>query len=211
VFTGLIETVGLVKKLKSRGIYVVMTVASAIPTGEFQIGESVACNGACLTVVEKTRNDFLVELSQETAAHVTMDRYQVGRRINLERALQVGSRLGGHFVSGHVDTAGTIDYLKPVGESLELAVKFDSQFDALVIEKGSIAIDGVSLTVNRAETGRLSVNLIPHTVRETNLGELKNGLSVNLEFDLIGKYIMRHRQLDATGRLTARTLLESGW
>lgn len=211
MFTGLIETVGLVGKLKSRGNYVVMTVASAIPTGEIQIGESVACNGACLTVVEKTRNDFLVELSQETAVHVAMDRYQVGRRINLERALQVGSRLGGHFVSGHVDTAGMIDYLKPVGESLELSVKFDSQFDTLVIEKGSIAIDGVSLTVNCAETGRLSVNLIPHTVRETNLGELKSGLSVNLEFDLIGKYIMRRRQLDTTGRLTARTLLESGW
>jgi len=211
MFTGLIETVGLSSKTATRGNYVILSVISKLPIDEITIGESIACNGACLTVVEKSTNEFAVELSQETVARVDMSRYQVGRKINLERALRMGDRLGGHLVSGHVDTTGNVDYLKSVGESLELAIKFDPEFDSLVIDKGSISIDGVSLTINRIKSGWLTVNLIPHTGRETNLSELKAGVAVNLEFDLIGKYIMRRQQLGATKGLTAETLLESGW
>ncbi len=186
-------------------------VSSSIPTGEIRIGESIACNGACLTVVSKDKDTFSVEISPETASRIDLGRYQAGRGINLERALQLGSRLGGHFVAGHVDSAGRVDYLKPVADSLELAVRFDAQFDPLVIDKGSIAIDGVSLTINRCRTGWLSVNLIPYTRGETNLNELKAGASVNLEFDLIGKYVVRMQQLGSRSGLTAQTLLESGW
>ncbi|MCD6250150.1 MAG: riboflavin synthase [candidate division Zixibacteria bacterium] len=211
MFTGLIETVGLSSKATARGNYVILSVTSKLPVDEITIGESIACNGVCLTVVEKGSNEFAVELSQETVARVDMSRFQVGRKINLERALRMGDRLGGHWVSGHVDTTGNVDYLKSVGESLELAIKFDPEFDLLVIDKGSIAIDGVSLTINRIKSGWLAVNLIPHTGRETNLSELKAGVAVNLEFDLIGKYIMRSQQLGATKGLTVETLLESGW
>ena len=211
MFTGLIETIGLVSELKSRGNYFMMTVTSSIPGDQIEIGESIACDGACLTVTGKEKDRFTVEISQETATRVDMGRLRVGSRINLERAVRLGGRLGGHLVSGHVDTVGRVDYLRPVGQSLELAVAFDRQFDPLVIDKGSIAIDGVSLTINRCRSGWLSVNLIPHTAGETTLSQLKPGDVVNLEFDLIGKYVIKWQQLGASRGVTEETLHESGW
>jgi riboflavin synthase len=211
MFTGLIETVGRVEALKNRGNYTVLTVSSSIPTEQIVIGESIACNGPCLTVIEKSAQGFVVEASQETIEKTTLKSTKIGASLNLERALQVGSRLGGHFVSGHIDCAGTVDYLKQVGESLELAVKFDTAFDPFVIDKGSIAIDGVSLTVNQTRSGWFSVNLIPHTAKETTLHALKGGAAVNLEFDLIGKYIVKMNKAASKGGLTVDTILKSGW
>jgi len=211
MFTGLVETIGCVDELTSRGNYYEMTVRSALPAEQLRIGESIACHGVCLTVIEKGPGRFTVELSQETAARVDMSRFAVGSRVNLERAMQLGDRLGGHLVAGHIDTAGTVDYLKPVGRSLELAVKFEARFDPLVIDKGSIAIDGVSLTVNESGSGWLTVNLIPHTGQVTTLSELKAGGSVNLEFDLVGKYIVKHQQSGSAPAVTEKLLRESGW
>ena len=210
MFTGIIETVGLVRGLTSRGNYFVMTVMSSFPAEEIRKGESIACNGVCLTVVDSKKDRFEVEVSQETAGRVDMKRFQTGSRVNLERAVRLGDRLGGHLVSGHVDSVGRVDSLKPVGQSLELAVTFDARFDTLVIEKGSLAIDGVSLTVNQCRAGWLAVNLIPHTSRETNLSDLKAGDSVNLEFDLVGKYIIKSQRGVSRG-VTEETLRESGW
>ena len=211
MFTGLIEDIGSVTGLKARDNYFVMSVASRLPLDEIRLGESIACNGACLTVVESSKSDFSVEISQETVQRVDMSRYQVGQKLNLERALRVGDRLGGHFVSGHVDTAGQVASLKSIGRSLELAVRFDARFDPLVIEKGSIAIDGVSLTVNECSAGMLSVNLIPHTSAETTLPGLARGNSVNLEFDLIGKYVVRMKGSERSSGVTPGMLLENGW
>jgi riboflavin synthase len=211
MFTGIVETVGLVTRVRSQSNYLVMTVKSSLPGEDLRIGESIACQGACLTVVNQSKDGFDVEVSQETVAHVDTSRFVVGRRINLERAVQAGGRLGGHLVSGHVDTVGRVEYLKPVGRSLELAVGFDPQFDQLVIDKGSVAIDGVSLTVNEGRSGRLTVNLIPHTSDQTTLAELKAGDPVNLEFDLIGKYILKYQQTSASRGITAEILRKSGW
>jgi len=211
MFTGLIETVGKIEELKSRGNYIVISISSSIPPDQFVIGESISCGGACLTVTSKGAGRFVVEASQETIEKTTLKKLRVGDRLNLERALQVGSRLGGHFVSGHIDCTGLVDYLKPIGDSLELAVKYDTAFDPYVIDKGSIAIDGVSLTVNRTRSGWFSVNLIPHTARETTLEKLKSGSPVNLEFDLIGKYIVKMNKAASKGGLTVDTILESGW
>ena len=211
MFTGIVETVGTIKELKDRGNYRIITIGSSLPSHEIQLGESIACDGPCLTVVFINHDSFVVEASQETLKRTTLGDYKVGRRINLERALQVGSRLGGHFVSGHIDVAGMVDYVRPIGESQEMAVAFDPEFDPYVIDKGSISINGVSLTVNKSRPGWLSVNMIPHTWKSTALNELKSGQQVNLEFDLIGKYIVKMTGVNHGTGLTKDKLLESGW
>lgn len=211
MFTGLIETVGVLRGVHSRGNYRVFAIESSLPWEDIELGESIACDGACLTVVEAAEGCFTVEASQETIARTIAGTYAPGARIHLERALQVGSRMGGHMVSGHIDDTGLVEYLRSVGESLELAVCFDPAFDPLVIEKGSVAINGVSLTVNETTPGRLTVNLIPHTASATTLRDLAPGSRVNLEFDMIGKYVLKATgQSDKKG-LTIDKLLESGW
>ena len=211
MFTGLIETVGTIKELRTRGDYRILSVAGAFANDNPAPGESIACDGACLTVVSIDKELFEVEASRETARRTILNGYTVGSRINLERALKVGSRLGGHFVSGHVDDAGVVDYVRPVGQSLELAVRFDPHFDKLVIDKGSIAINGVSLTVNACRPGWFNVNLIPFTVKETTLGLLQGGHRVNLEFDMIGKYVLKIQENRTSNALTREKLIESGW
>lgn len=211
MFTGLIETVGTVVQISGRGNYSVLSIKSALSIDEIALGDSIACNGACLTVVEKSGDQFVVEASQETLKLTTVGDLNQGDKLNLERALQVGSRLGGHFVQGHVDTTGRVQSLKSVGESLELKIEFDKKYDPLVVNKGSIAINGVSLTINKATLGVLSVNIIPHTADETTLETLKSGDRVNLEFDLIGKYILKTQGKGAEAGVTADFLKESGW
>ncbi len=211
MFTGLIEDVGLLKDIRSRGNYKVLTIASKIADDNLALGDSIDCDGACLTVTEFGKGQFTVEASQETAARTILNSYRPGRRINLERALQVGGRLGGHFVSGHIDCTGTIEHARTVGESLEIAVTFDRQYDRLVIEKGSIAINGISLTVNAVKPGWFAVNLIPHSVAQTTVGDWKAGESVNLEFDLIGKYILKIHSGSESNSLIHKMLKESGW
>ena len=211
MFTGLIETVGTIKELRTRGDYRILSVAGTFANNDPVSGESIACDGACLTVVSINKGVFEVEASQETAKRTILSSYTAGSRINLERALKVGGRLGGHFVSGHVDDAGVVDYVRPVGQSLDLAVRFDPHFDKLVIDKGSIAINGVSLTVNACRPGWCSVNLIPFTVKETTLGLLRSGHRVNLEFDMIGKYVLKIQGNRTNNALTRDKLIESGW
>lgn len=211
MFTGLIEDVGTVTDLRTRGNFRILTIASTLAGSELRIGDSVDCDGACLTVVEIGSGSFTVEASQETAARTILEHYRRGSRINLERALQVGSRLGGHFVLGHVDCTGTVEYTRPVGESLEIAVKYDQSFDPLVVEKGSIAINGISLTINAVRSGWLSVNLIPHSVAQTTVGGFRPGEAVNLEFDMIGKYIVKMQQAINSKTVTSDMLRKSGW
>lgn len=212
MFTGLIETVGAVEAIHSRGNYLVMKIASSLPGKEITVGESIACDGACLTVTEVGARTFTVEASQETVARTIVGDYRSGSRLNLERAMRVGDRLGGHLVAGHVDDVGVIEYARDVGESIEVAVTFDREFDPLVIDKGSIAINGISLTINRAREGWLSVNIIPHTAAATTIPDWKPGARVNLEFDMIGKYILKSQMTHQhKGSVTVDKLLNSGW
>jgi riboflavin synthase len=211
MFTGIIETVGTLERVEDRDNYRILSIRSDLPTDEIVLGESIACDGACLTVTDTTRNAFAVEASQETVARTIVEGYRQGSRIHLERGLKVGSRLGGHFVSGHVDDRGEIDSSRMIGQSREIAVRFDSRFDPLVIEKGSIAINGVSLTINEVRSGWMSVNIIPYTLDETTLGDLAPGHRVNLEFDLIGKYVLKSGLLKEKKTLTIDKLIESGW
>lgn len=211
MFTGIIENVGTVRRLTQRGNYRVLAIKSSADLSGMQLGESVACDGACLTVVDIEPETFVVEASQETVQRTIVGSYTIGSSVNLERALKADARLGGHFVTGHVDDVGRVSYVKQVGDSLELAVSFDSRFDQYVVDKGSIAINGASLTVNRVSPGELAVNLIPYTVSGTTLGSLRMSHKVNLEFDLIGKYIARALQTTGSRRLSKEKLIDSGW
>jgi riboflavin synthase len=211
MFTGLIEAVGKIESVTSRGNYKVLTVGVEPNVGQFAMGESICCDGACLTVVAFTRNSFTVEISQESLARTTLSSCRVGSHLNLERALKVGDRLGGHFVTGHIDAVGTTTSIQKIGESIEIVVGFEPSFRTLVVEKGSVAINGTSLTVNKCGDDWLSVNIIPHTLKATTLGELKLRDRVNLEFDIIGKYVLRAAGKETTGDLTMEKLLSSGW
>ena len=162
-------------------------------------------------MVSSEENSWVVEASQETAARTILSSYRIGSVINLERALRADGRLGGHFVTGHVDAVGEVLSARSVGESTEVTVTYDPGFDSLVVEKGSIAINGVSLTVNTVRKGSCSVNIIPFTMKETTSSQLRKGSRVNLEFDLIGKYILKNQKAPSAPRLTRRKLIESGW
>ncbi len=211
MFTGIIETTGTVAAVESRGNYRVLSITAPTVTDGLHVGDSIACDGACLTVVSFNSKTFVVEASQETVGTTVLAGYRVGSKVNLERALKVGDRLGGHFVSGHVDGTGRVDRIRNIGESVELALTFDTGFDELVVDKGSVAINGISLTVNTVRSGWLSVNLIPHTVKVTSLGTLSPGDVVNLEFDIIGKYVIKVTGKTPRERLTKEKLRESGW
>lgn len=211
MFTGLIQTVGTLKDVRPRGNYRVLAIEASFDDKPLKVGESVACDGVCLTVTNFKRSSFEVDVSQESLARTIIGHYRAGAKINLERALKAGDRLGGHMVSGHIDDTGILDVIKTVGDSIRLAVSFETQYDGLVIDKGSVAINGVSLTINETRPGWLSVNIIPHTATMTNLGLLKKGDRVNLEFDMIGKYIQKVTTKGNKGNLTIEKLRESGW
>ena len=157
------------------------------------IGESIAVNGCCLTLVEQQGNIIGFDLLQETLDRTALGTLKSGSLVNLERSLQVADRFGGHFVTGHIDQPGKVAYFGPDGKDYRITVAFDPQYQNLVVEKGCIAIDGISLTVAATENNTLSVYLIPHTLRETNLQQLEAGSLVNLEFDLLAKYVARNR------------------
>ena len=192
MFTGLIETLGTVDRLTPRGPGVELTVkATPKLVGELTLGESVAVDGACLTVTHMTRDRFTVDASAETMQRTTLGERRVGDAIHLERALRLGDRLGGHWVTGHVDGVGALSERAPLGEAEQLWFSAPPQVMKYLVDKGSIAIDGASLTVNEVEESRFSVVLIPHTQSVLKLSNAPLGSSVNLEADILGKYVER--------------------
>lgn len=213
MFTGLIQSVGQLTAFETRGNYRVLTIRPDRPFGQIALGESIACDGACLTVISSDSKSFTVEASQETIARTILKNYKTGRSLNLERALRVGDRLGGHFVSGHIDAVGRVDKIRKTGHSLVLDFKHDPGSSRLLIEKGSIAVNGTSLTINECSEGWFSVNIIPHSVAHTNLSELKRKYEVNLEFDMLGKYVLQMLgdNDQVKNNLTIDKLTESGW
>lgn len=213
MFTGLIQSVGQLTALATRGNYRVLTIKPETMFDQIMLGESIACDGACLTVIASDKKSFTVEASQETIARTILKNYKTGRSLNLERALKVGDRLGGHFVSGHIDAVGRVDKITRRGHSLILDFKHDPGSSKLIIEKGSIAVNGISLTVNECSEGWFSVNIIPHSVANTNLSDLKPRDEVNLEFDMLGKYVsqMLGDNDHVKNNLTMDKLTESGW
>lgn len=190
MFTGLVQDVGTVSSL-ARGAMTRISVSTQLPAHEFELGESIALDGACLTVVARSQGRFEVEASPETLRRTSLDSWGPGTKVNLERALRLSDRLGGHLVLGHVDTVTRVLDRRTEGGSLVMSFALDPAHAPFVIEKGSVALDGVSLTVNRVDADRFSVQLIPETQGRTTLSGKQVGTPVNLETDVIGKYVAR--------------------
>ena len=191
MFTGLIEGRGRLARIVPQGPDAVLVVAPPWPLSETVLGESVAVNGACLTVTGTSGEGFSLDVSAETLSRTTLGRLRPGAVVNLERAMKLGERLGGHLVSGHVDCVGALARIERLGSSTRLTVNIPPEHLRLVVEKGSVAVDGVSLTVNQVGAAGFSLNIIPHTLAATTLKLVKEGDSVNIETDLIGKYVAR--------------------
>lgn len=197
MFSGIIADIGLIKLAQDREGGLRLTIATEVlGMDDVQLGDSIAVNGVCLTVVKIAGNDFVVDVSRETL-NCTTGLEEQGKRVNLEKALRLSDRLGGHLVSGHVDGVGEVVAFSDIGESWRLVVRASQALSKYIAVKGSITINGVSLTVNQVAGREFEVNLIPHTLAATTLNELKAGSSVNLEIDLIARYVERMMQAES--------------
>ena len=190
MFTGIIEAVGRVAAIKPAGQSAALTIdAGGLDMSDVAIGDSIACNGVCLTVTSLVPRGFTVDVSQETLR--VSAGFDNGNAINLEKSLRLSDRLGGHLVSGHVDGVGTITAVKPIDANRDITVRFPGELGRYIARKGSIAVNGVSMTVNVVTADTFSMNLIPHTLAVTNLKDLGQGDRVNLEIDLVARYVER--------------------
>jgi riboflavin synthase len=190
MFTGIVTDVGRVRSIAKRGDTRI-EIETAYDTHDIELGASIACSGPCLTVVEKGAGWFAVEASAETLARTTVGGWQPGTRVNLERALRVGDELGGHIVSGHVDGVARILDTRPEGDSVRFEFEAPAALKRFIAPKGSVALDGVSLTVNAVEDARFGVNVISHTRACTTFGDRKPGDPVNVEIDMLARYVGR--------------------
>lgn len=195
MFTGIITDIGSIKAV-SKGGDTRFDIATAYDMATADIGASIACAGVCLTVIEKGDGWFAVQASGETLDKTTAAGWTEGTRLNLERALKLGDELGGHIVSGHVDGVAEVLNTSPVGQSLKIDFQAPKSLAKFIATKGSVTIDGVSLTVNSVLAEVFSVNIIPHTQTETTLGHLKPGDRVNLEIDVLARYVARLNEVN---------------
>src|SRR3954470_8975743 len=195
MFTGIVTDVGTVRSAEQRGD-LRLQIQTGYDTGSIDLGASVACSGVCLTVVDKGEDWFAVDVSGETRSRTAAEMWSEGAKLNLERSLRMGDELGGHIVTGHVDAIGAVVGTCAEGDSVRLGISIPRELGTMVAPKGSIALDGVSLTVNdvrEAEDGttHFSVNIIPHTAQHTTLHELAPGRQLNVEVDVLARYIDR--------------------
>ncbi len=194
MFTGIIEAKGLIKAISQRGTNRTFFIESALAS-QFTVDQSVSHNGVCLTIESVSANEYQVTAIQETLSKTTLGTWSKGLEINLEQCLQWNGRVDGHVVQGHVDTVGTRINKKALEGSWEYRIQFPDKFAPLLIEKGSIALDGISLTIFNVSKNEFSIAIIPYTYEHTNIKGLAIGQTVNLEFDMIGKYVNRHLEL----------------
>lgn len=191
MFTGLIEDIGKVYRWEMRGKSGILTLQTRLVLKEVGIGSSIAVNGICLTIIAKSGDRFVVQVSPETLERTNLRAIRPREPVNLERPLRLSDRLGGHLVTGHVDGAGVIEAMKKKGRFTFFSFRVDASLDMLLVPKGSVAVDGISLTVNECENRRFSVAIIPYTLKHTNLRGRRVGDRVNIETDIIGKYVQR--------------------
>lgn len=189
MFTGLIEEIGVVRSIRKGRISSQITIGANKVLEDVKTGDSICTDGACLTVVDHSPGEFTVDVMAETIRKTTLQKLLPGSRVNLERALKVGDRLGGHMVSGHIDGTGVISGMRREENAVWVTISTGKEILKYIIEKGSVAIDGISLTVAAVDAESFKVSIIPHTGNETTLLEKRSGDEVNLENDIVGKYI----------------------
>lgn len=218
MFTGIIEEMGRIKKVRLGADSARLTIEGEVVLGDVRLGDSIAVNGICLTVVDFNERFFNVDVMAETLRKTNLEELKPGDRVNLERALRVGDRLGGHIVSGHIDGVGVISRRQREDIAVITEVRAPREVMRYVVKKGSIAIDGISLTVVDCGSEFFSVSLIPHTAGLTTLGYKKTGDRVNLESDIIGKYVERlmgltgnDKEAGSRGGLTIEYLAQNGF
>ncbi len=197
MFTGIIEGLGTIGAIRPAGQGKRLTIEADYALDQTKIGDSIAVNGACLTVVKINGKKFEVDLSPETLAASTFDKARLGDRLNIERAMRLSDRIDGHLVSGHVDGIGVIKQREKLGNAIRVTIAVPEALSRYIIHKGSIAVDGISLTINACEPKSFTVSIILHTAEITTIGLKQNGDPVNIETDMIGKYVERFTRGDS--------------
>jgi riboflavin synthase len=213
MFTGLIEDLGKVRRLERRGAAALLAVQTRLPLAEIGLGDSVAVNGVCLTAVATDRDELAFDVSPETLERSGLGRLTPGEPVNLERALRLSDRLGGHLVTGHIDGIATVVARQEVSGNLVFRFRVPAAASRYLVPKGSVALDGISLTVNDVEGEHFSVNVIPHTAAVTTLRLRAPGDRVNIETDIIGRYVERllGERAGSPGGLSMESLLRNGF
>ncbi|MGL6010586.1 MAG: riboflavin synthase [Shewanella oncorhynchi] len=216
MFTGIIEAVGTLRKLERKGDDIRLTVASGkLDLNDVRLGDSIATNGVCLTVVQQLADGYVADVSAETVSLTGFVHYKVGTKVNLEKAVTPTTRLGGHMVSGHVDGIAMVEQRLVRGQAIEFWLAAPVELGRYIAHKGSITIDGVSLTVNEVDGSRFRLTIVPHTAGETTLIDLQAGDKVNIEVDLIARYLERLMNYDGkdskSGGVTMEMLARAGF
>jgi riboflavin synthase len=191
MFTGIIQDIGTVVDVVKNGDWEIKIKTDKLSLFNVSIGASVACSGICLTVISKSYNTFKVQASSETLSKTTIMKWEPGRLVNLEPAMRLGDEFGGHIVTGHIDGIAFVTSKERIGDSVKLQFDAPHEFSRFLAPKGSVTIDGVSLTINELDHALFNVNIIPHTQNETTLGKISVGTAVNLEVDMFARYIER--------------------
>ena len=212
MFTGIIKALGSVAGMEKKGGDLRLAICSdGLPWGDYEIGESIAVNGVCLTAVDFVADGFVTDVSVETMDVTALGSLSEGSRVNLEPAISLGERLGGHLVSGHVDCIGIVKTREADARSVRLGIEVPENYKRYIAKKGSVCVDGVSLTVNSVSAARFDVNIIPHTAEVTIIGDYRVGTRVNIEVDLLARYLERLLTADADNGITKDFLREHGY
>ncbi|MDQ0205838.1 riboflavin synthase [Alkalicoccobacillus murimartini] len=211
MFTGIIEEVGTIKQIKESGEAIVMTIAADKILSDVQEGDSISVNGVCLTVTSFTASSFIVDLMPETVRATSLQSLQTDSKVNLERAMHAQGRFGGHFVSGHVDGLGSIISKRPDQNAIYYTIQVSKELRRYMINKGSVAVDGTSLTIFGVDENSFTISIIPHTIDQTIIGGKTIGDKVNIECDLVGKYIEQFIQNPQQESITEGFLAEHGF
>lgn len=211
MFTGIVRELGLVQGIKRTGDIIRLHVRSSAIYKDVKIGDSVAVNGVCLTVISKNAGTLSFDIMSQTVCNTTLAGLKSNDKVNMEGALKADGRLDGHFVLGHVDCVGMVESIIRKSDDIMMRISFQDSFNGLVVDKGSIAVDGVSLTISRSSMNALEVHLIPHTLKFTTLGLRHEGNNVNLEFDVLGKYAAKQRSAAGPSRISEEFLRSRGF